>query len=231
MKALTGLLVVLLLLAGALVAADRVGESYASNLIAQRLASRLGLAQDPKVDVKGVPFLTQWASGSYQEVEITAPSVTTQNVTVNNVQAIVKDIHTAPFMTSGSQVGSATAGSVDLTGLVPFSDIPLPSGFTATPSGSQLKVAGSLTFFGASIPVTAMENLSMQGPTLTLSPTDIRADAGGVRVTVPGSVAQELAVSVDTNGLPFGVHVTGVTVRPSGLAVTAQAQNVSLAGA
>ena len=231
MKALTGLVIVLLLVAGALVAADRLGESYASNLIAQHLTSELHLSQSPKVDIPDVPFLTQWASGDYREIDITIPSVTAQSVTVDDVHATVKDVHTKPFLTRGSDVGSATAGSVDLNGVVPFSAIPLPSGFTATASGSDLKVSGSISVLGNSIPVAATENVSLQGSTVVFKPTSIEAGSGGLQLDVTGALSRQLTLSVNVAGLPLGVHITGVAVGSSGLQATAQGQNVSLSGA
>ncbi len=228
MKALIGVLVVLALLAAALVVADRVGESYASSLVAQQLTSQLRLSQSPKVDVTGTPFLTQWAFGKYREIDIAIPSVTAQNITVDDVNATVKDVHTKPFLTSSSDFGSATAGSVDLHGLVPFSAIPLPAGFTVSASGSQLKVSGSVIVFGASVPVTAIEDVSLHGSTVSFNPTNVQANAGGFQVDVSGTVTNQLAVSVDVSGLPFGVQVTSVAVDPSGLLATAQGQNVSL---
>lgn len=231
MKAVIGLLAVLAVLAAALVVTDRVAESYASNLIAQQLTSQLRLSQSPKVDVTGVPFLTQWASGNYQEIDISIPSVTADNVTVDDVDATVKNVHTKPFLTTGSDLGSATAGSIDLHGLVPFSAIPLPSGFTASASGSQLKVTGQVSVFGASVPVTAIENVSLHGSTVSFNPTHVQADAGGFQVDVSGTVTNQLAVSVNVSGLPFGVQATGVAVNPGGLLATAQGQNVSLSGA
>ena len=231
MKALIALLVVLALLAAGLVVADRVGESYASNLIAQQLTSQLRLSQSPDVKVTGVPFLTQWAAGNYREIDISIPSVTAQSITVENVQTTVKNVHTKPFVTSGSDLRSASAGSVNLHGLVPFSAIPLPSGFAATASGSQLKVSGTVTVFGASVPVTAIENITLQGSTVNFNPTNVQANAGGFQVDVSGTVTRQLAVSVNVSGLPFGVQVTGVAVDPSGLLATAQGENVSLSGA
>ncbi|MBO0744914.1 MAG: DUF2993 domain-containing protein [Candidatus Dormibacteraeota bacterium] len=231
MKALIGLLVVLALVAAALVAADRVGQAYASNLVAQQLTSQLRLPQSPTVKIAGVPFLTQWASGNYQEIDVSIPSVTTQTVTVDQVQATVKNVHTSAFVTSGSQLSSATAGSVGLHGVVPFSALPLPSGFTASASGSQLKVSGSVTVLGQSVPVTAIDTISLHGSTVAFNPTNVQAQAGGFQIDVSGTVAKQLAVSVDVSGLPFGVQVTGVAVNPSGLLATAQAQNVSLGAA
>lgn len=231
MKALIGLLVVLVILAGGLFAADRAGEAYASNLIAQHLTSQLHLSQSPKVDIPEVPFLTQWASGDYQEIDITIPSVTADQVTVSDVNVTVKDIHTKAFLTSGSDVSSATAGSIHLNGLVPFSELPLPTGFTAGASGSQLKVSGSISILGASVPVTAIENVSLQGSRVVFDPTSVQAGTGNIQINASGALARQLTMSIDVSGLPLGVQMTGVAVGSSGLQATAEGQNVSLSGA
>lgn len=231
MKALIGILVVIALLAAGLVVADRVAEGVASNVIAQQLTSDLRLSQSPKVDIAGFPFLTQVASGDYQRIDVSIPSVTALSVTVSDVAATVKDVRTKPFPTSAADVRSATAGSVDLSGLVPFTSLPLPSGFTAGDSGSQLHVSGTISVFGASIPVTATEDISLQGSAVTFRPTNIQAQAEGFKVNVPGSVAQQLTLSVDLSALPFHTQVSRVAVVPSGLQVAGQAQNVSLANA
>ncbi len=231
MKALIGLLVVLVVIGAALVAVDRIGEGYTSNRIAQRLTNQLNLTQSPKVDIPDVPFLTQWASGHYQEIDITFPTVTAQSVTVNDVQVTVKDIHTKPFLTSGSDLVSATAGSIDLSGVVPFSALPLPSGFTASASGSQLKVSGSISVLGTSVPVTAIENVSLQGSTVVFNPTNIQAGAAGFSFDVSGAVGRQLTLSLNVSSLPLGVHMTGVTVGSSGLEAMAAGQNVPLATA
>lgn len=231
MKALIGIVVVIALLAAGLVVADRVAERVASNLIAQQLTSDLRLSQSPSVDITGFPFLTQAASGEYRQINVSMPSVTALSVTVDDLAATVKDVHAKPFPTSAADIRSASAGTVELGGLIPFASIPLPSGFTATDAGSQLHVVGRFTVFGASVPVTAVEQISLQGSTVTFHPTSIQAEADGMKFDVPSSVAQQLTASVDLAGLPFHVQVTRFAVVPSGLQVAGQARDVSLAAA
>jgi hypothetical protein len=79
--------------------------------------------------------------------------------------------------------------------------------------------------------VTAIENVSLQGQTITFKPTSVQADAGGIHFDVSSAVTQRLSLSVDASGLPLGVQMTGIAVGPSGLLATAQGQDVSLAGA
>lgn len=231
MKALIALLVVIAVLVAGLLVADRVGETYAAGLISQQLTADLRLSEQPQVEVDGFPFLTQWASGHYQEIDTQLPSITADNVTVSSIDATVKDVHTKPFLSSASQFSSATAGSISLSGVVPFSALPLPSGFTAHASGSTLEVSGTMSVYGFPVPVTAAEKISLSGTTATFTPTDIRAQAAGINVNVNGSAAKQLAVSVDLKGLPFGLQVNSITAAQNGLDVTASGQNVALAGA
>lgn len=231
MRAVLAILVVIALLAAGLAIADRVAENIASNLIAQQLSNQLRLSQRPKVNIAGFPFLTQVASGTYQEIDISIPSFTAVSATVDDLAATAKGVHAKPFPTSAADVRSASASTVDLSGRVPLSSIPLPPGFTATGSGSKLHVSGSVSALGFSVPVTATEQIKVRGSTVSFRPTDIQARAGGSRLDVPGTVAKELTVSVDLSGLPFHIHVTRLTVGPAGLRVAGQAQNVSLAAA
>lgn len=231
MRAFIAILIVLALLVAALVIADRVAENVASNVIAQQVRTQLHLAQRPRVNIDGFPFLTQVASGDYQEIDVSIPSVTALAATVDDVAATARGVHARPFLGSAAGVRSASASSVDLSGRVPLSSLPLPPGFTATASGSKLRVSGSISALGFSVPVTATEQITLKGSTVSFRPTDIQARAGGSKVDVSGTAAKQLTLSVDLSGLPFHVRVTRLSVRPSGLGVTGRARNVSLAGA
>lgn len=229
MRALLGILAVILLLAAGLVVADRVAENSASTLIAQQLRTDLRLSQRPHVNIAGFPFLTQVASGDYQEIDVSIPSVRALSATLKDVVATARHIHARPLL-SGADVRSASAGLVELGGRVPLSAIPLPPGFIASDSASKLRVSGSISAFGFSVPITATEQIALNGSRVDFRPTSIHARAGRARFDVSGTVARELTVSVDLSGLPFHARLTRLSVARSGLRVAGQARNVSLAG-
>lgn len=231
MKALLGILVVIAVLAAGLAIADRVAENAASNVVAQQLSSRLRLAHRPRVTFAGFPFLTQAASGDYQEIDISIPSVSALSATVDDVAATAREVHAGPLLNSAAAIRSASASVVELSGRVPFGSIPLPPGFTASDSSSRLRVAGAISALGLSVPITATEQIALEGSTVRFRPTDIQARAGGSRIDVSGTAARELTVSVDLSGLPFHVRLTRLVVGHSGLRVAGRARNVSLAGA
>src|SRR3954453_4745609 len=64
------LLVVVLLLLGLAVLADRVGVGIAEDKVGEQLAAKGGLAGTPDVEIAGFPFLTQAVAGTYDDVRI-----------------------------------------------------------------------------------------------------------------------------------------------------------------
>lgn len=231
MRALLGILIAIALLAAGFVIADRVAENMASNLVAQQLSTRLHLPHRPTVNIAGFPFLTQVASGDYQEIDISIPSLPALSASVDDVVATARDVHASPFAGGAAGVQSASARTVALSGRIPLSSIPLPPGFTATDSDSRLRVSGSISALGFSVPVTATEQITLEGSTVKFRPTNIQARAGGARLDVSGTAAKQLTLSVDLSGLPFHARLTRLTISRWGLRVAGQARNVSLAGA
>ncbi|MBO0690723.1 MAG: DUF2993 domain-containing protein, partial [Candidatus Dormibacteraeota bacterium] len=62
--------VVVVLVVAVLVAADRIGANVAAGQISSNLQSQLRLPQQPTTQIQGEPFLTQWASGHYDEIDV-----------------------------------------------------------------------------------------------------------------------------------------------------------------
>ena len=230
MRALLAILAVIVLLGAALIISDRVAERFTSGLIAQQLSTQLHLSRQPTVTIAGFPFLTQVASGDYQEVDISIPSVSALAATVEDVTATARDIHARTLLSKAADVRLASARVVDVAGRIPLSSIPLPPGFTASDSHSELRVSGTISVLGFSVPLKATEHLELDGSTVNLRPTNIQAQARGSTYQVPASVTKALTVSIDLSGLPFHARLTRLSIDPAGLHVAGRAQHVSLAG-
>lgn len=228
MRTLIATLVVLCLL---LIVADRVGEYEAGKLIASHVTSTYHLSRQPKVEVRGTPFLTQWAQGDYQEVDVQAPNLTVDKVPIDDVRVQIHDIQTSAFVTTAAGFESAGAGRVALQGQVPYSGIPAPSGFTVTPAGGQLRVKGSIGIYGVTIPVTATIAVSVQNGRLVLTAQNVEASNAYVDQIAQQLIQQRLDQVPQPQDLPFGVHLSGVQVTPNALDIEAAGRNVTLAGA
>jgi hypothetical protein len=220
--------VFLVVVAGLLVAADRLAAWAAGQMVADRLARAYQLDRPPEVQVQGVPFLTQWTSGRYREVDVQLPTVTTNRVSVTNLSAQLHTVSARGFATSSADVAGATIGEVDAQGVVPYSSVPLPQGFRVTPNGSHLQLSGSVSASGVSVPLSAVVSVSIQDGGLQLKADQVNVPAPFNRLGLTSVVNQQLEEVGTALPLPLGVRLDAVTVTPVGLRVSASATQVRM---
>jgi hypothetical protein len=221
------LLIVVIILAGLLVAADRIGVVVADHEIASRIQTAYQLPSEPSVSVHGFPFLTQVVSGNYHEIDVTVGQLTTQEVTVDHLTAQLTGVH-APvgdLFEHGSP--SITAAQVAGTATVPFSSVRrrLPAGVRLSQDGSALRLAGTVRYLGLSVPVTADAALSPSGTGIAVTPTRITV-ANGSSV-LSSLISGRFRFVVPVTGLPLHLAIKSVSVVPGGVRVGAAATNVA----
>ena len=110
------LLVILVVLAVLFVIADRVAVRIADNEFATQIQKQ-GFSSKPDVSIQGFPFLTQLAARDFKDVHITATGEKVGPVTIDDINATMKDIK----LTSG--FSSGTVSSIDGTGLITFGSL------------------------------------------------------------------------------------------------------------
>jgi len=222
------LLVFLILVSALLVAADRAAAWEAGQVLADRLARTYQLDQPPDVQVQGIPFLTQWSSGQYQEVDVRAPTVTSNKVSITNLSAQLHTVTTASFATSSADLAGATVREVDVQGLLPYASLPLPQGLQVAPQGNQLRLSGSISVRGVSVPVSATVNVSVRNGSLLLTTDQLNVPAAFSRLGLAAIVNQQLQAASAAFQLPLGAHLNAVSVQPTGLQASASATQVQL---
>lgn len=222
------LLVAIVLIGALLVAGDRVGAYEAEHIMSDKLASTYQLGQQPTVQIKGVPFLTQWASGNYGEVDVDLGSATAGGVQVSNVSAQLRDVSTKEFATSSQDIAGTRIGSLNVTGTVAYSSIPAPSGFQLSPNGNRLQLSGSYSVFGQSIPVTALIDVGVSAGRLQFSVAQVQASNSYVAELAKVAIDQQLQSRAFLQQLPMGVQLDSVTVAQDGLHVTGSGRQVTL---
>jgi hypothetical protein len=224
------LLVVLLLLAGLALAADRGAEAFAEDRVAQLVAERGGLAGRPEVEIGGFPFLTQAVGGRYDDVRIGLtgadlgqPEGTRADVSLRGVQVALSDV------LSGS-VQQVPVERVDGTATLAYALLAaeLGPGTTVTRAGDGLRVQRTVEVAGVSVPLTATGTVSLDGDTLVV---DVE-DASGVGVDVPAVLVDRVGDALDLSyripQLPFGLQVTGVAPADDGVRVQVEATDTVL---
>ncbi len=225
-------LVVLLVLAGLVVGADRVGEEIAEDQVARVVAERAGLAGAPDLEFEGFPFLTQAVSGRYEDVRVSLtgadlgqPEGARADVSLRGVQVALSDV------LSGS-VQEVPVEGVDGTVTLPYgllADV-LGPGTTVTRDGEGLRVQRTVEVAGLSLPLTARGTLTLDGDTVVVDVGEV----SGAGVDVPALLVEQVSDALDVQyripPLPLGLQVTGVEPAGDGARVRVEAVDTVLRG-
>jgi hypothetical protein len=222
------LVVFLLVVAALAVGADRAAAWEAGQVLSNKLASTYNLDQKPTIQVRGVPFLTQWGSGQYEEIDAQLPLATVDQVRITDISAQLHDIRTAAFVTSSADISGARVGIASVQGMVPYSNLPLPQGFQASAAGDRLHLTGSVRAGPLSIPMTATVRVGAQNGQLTLTAESVNTSNPIAQNTVAATVRQQLEATSLLRSLPFGVQLQAVTVTQSGLQIAAVGHNLQM---
>ena len=223
------LLIFVIILAGLLVAADRIGVVVADHEVADHIQTAYHLPSKPSVSVHGFPFLTQVMSGRYDEIDVSTGQLTTQGVTVDNLVAKLTGVRAPVSDLLGHGSSTISAAQVSGTATVPFASVRsrLPSGVTLSQDGSALRLSGKVSYLGLSVPVTADALLSPSGSSIAVTPTKIEVDHGGSALS--SLIAGQFRFVIPITGLPLHLMVKSVSVVPGGVRVSATANNVAFA--
>lgn len=224
------LLVILILLIGGIVAADRIGVRVAQDEIGKQVAAQYDLGKRPDVTIHGFPFLTQAIGGDYDRIELALGDWTQQGVTVRDVKVEMRGVR-APLsdVVSGnsSQFGVRTATA---SAVVPYSVLKKQApeqvqGLSARGSDLRIDLAGSLV----GIPLRGTAVVSVKPTARGIAVTPVSIGSGGGGSLVPIQVLQrQLTWTVPLRNLPVGSRISKIEVAPQGLRIAATAQNIQL---
>lgn len=226
------LLVVVLLLVGLAVLADRVAAGMAEDRVATELASAGGLAGTPEVEIAGFPFLTQAVAGSYDEVHISLtadelgqPQGTRADVVLHGVQVPLSNA------LSGS-VSEVPVDRIDGTATLSYDLLSAQLGGDTTlrPEGDGLRITKTVEVLGQTFPLTATGTLTLDGNELVV---DVER-ASGAGVDLPDFLVERASDLLDLRyavpALPFGLQLTDVVPAEDGVDVRVAAEDTVLSG-
>ncbi|QLY29231.1 DUF2993 domain-containing protein [Nocardia huaxiensis] len=154
------LLVVLVVLVGLGAAADFGAGAYADNAAAEAMRNTANLGSDPEVEIRGFPFLTQVAGGKYDNIEVRAKGVGTEEFGFVDVEANLygasipfsdiskRELHRVEvdrLVTTVRFDASRPLVLLDVAGLLPFGVVPTGLDFqngqvVVTGTGSNVTV-------------------------------------------------------------------------------------------
>ncbi|HEY1913965.1 MAG TPA: DUF2993 domain-containing protein [Streptosporangiaceae bacterium] len=218
-------LVALVILVIVLVVIDRAGLFIAERAISTKVQSASHLSAKPGVSIEGFPFLTQVASGNYQQINVSINAYDADGVQLQDIKAQFTGVHASLSLLLGQNSGDVTAAHATGTAMLPFAEVQqrLPRGVTISPDGSSdLTVAGTVAGVGV---IKGTAQLGVSGSRITVTPD--RFTVAGL--TAPGYLVSRFGFAIPVSGLPLGLTVSSVHVTGDGLVVGATGQNVEFA--
>ncbi|MFC4016899.1 DUF2993 domain-containing protein [Micromonospora sp. GCM10011542] len=241
-KLLIGLVVLLLLLIGLLVIADRVAAGVAEREIGKRVSQEIAKqnaqSAEPQVDVGGFPFLTQVLDGRYERISIQLTDVqapvegATVSLPVLDVDA--RDVR-ASLDTLRTGQGDVVADTVNGTGTISYDSLAAlldRPGLKLGEQGGKLAVTAPVDILGQKLTVSGTADVTV-GKNGAVALRFNNLDAAGLpnlplARTLLNNYAKGISIDVPLPDLPFQLAVREVRPLPEGLAVTADAKNVPI---
>ncbi|GAB3439482.1 DUF2993 domain-containing protein [Streptomonospora sediminis] len=222
-------LVVLIFVLIVVAVADRGLHYAAESEIASRVEQQYEMSSEPEVTIGGFPFLTQAFGGEYDRIRIVTGAIVVEDVQLERVDVTARDVK-APLSDLMTQP-SVVAGTAEAKVMLPYSELQkrLPEGIVIENENGKPRMSGDLALGQYSTPVTADLNVSVEGDTIAVTPSNV--EVGQNQLGNTGLVEDMLAMQVPVPEMPFGLEVAGIEALPNGVEVTAQAEDVQLVGA
>jgi hypothetical protein len=227
------LLVVVLLVLGLLVLADRVAVGYAEDEVAQQMAEQGGLAGTPDVDITGFPFLTQAVGGRYDEVSIALTAAQLGQPEGTRADVVLRGVEVPLSGVLSGSVQEVPVDRVDGTATLSYALLSAQLGADTelTREGEGLRITRTVEILGQQLRLTTAGQVTLDGNDLVV---DV-ADAAGAGVEVPYFLLEQAAGLLDLRyavpALPFGLQLTGVRPADDGVVLTVEATDTVLRSA
>ncbi|MER5715232.1 DUF2993 domain-containing protein [Streptomyces sp. NPDC002132] len=245
MRALRILLVVVVILGGLFVIADRLAVNFAEDETAEKLKANEGLATTPDVSIKGFPFLTQVAGGELDDVEVgikeyeATAGTGGEKIRIQDLQANMKGVaFSSDFSsaTAADATGSASISYAELLKAAKSEPNRVGPGVTAQVVGlsdggnGKIKVTVEASVLGNKLPqpLTVLSSVAVEGDTVRVH-ADTLPSFGGVRAA-ENEVRSITDFQQKIDDLPGGIKLDKVEAAADGVEISVKGSNVRLAG-
>jgi hypothetical protein len=225
------LLIVLVVLAGLLVVADRVGVVVAQRALATQIRTELALQQTPQVRIGGIPFLTQAVRGRYRDVRVVLPDVDSGPLQDVRVDARLAGVRAPLGDVLRRQVDEVPVDRITGELTIGYEELARASGISGlrlVREGDALRVSGSVEVVGRQVDASAVGRVGVDDNDLVV--TAEQAEVGGVQLPQAAldAAARLLSFRVSPRGLPLSLRITDVRIGDEALDVSAVSDDAIL---
>jgi hypothetical protein len=243
MRALRILLIVVVILGGLFVIADRVAVHLAEGEVADKLRTTENLAATPDVSIKGFPFLTQVVAGELDDTEVgikdyeAATGTTGGNIRIATIEASFKGVAFSGdynSATAATASGTATVAYDELLKAAKSQPTEIFPGVTAQVVGladggnGKIKVNIQVTALGRSTTYPVLSTVTVvDGDTVKVHADNL---PNLVVEVAEGQVRSITDFEQKIDDLPGGIKLDKVQAAQDGVEITVKGSNVELAG-
>ncbi|GHB35692.1 hypothetical protein GCM10010377_28270 [Streptomyces viridiviolaceus] len=245
MRALRILLIVVVVLGGLFVVADRLAVDYVESEAADELRTTENLASTPDVSINGFPFLTQLAGGELDDVEVgirdyeAATGDGTETIRIDDLRADLEGVEFSGDLASATAAratGTATIAYDELMKATKSEATQIAPGITAKVVGlsdggdGKIKVSLAATVLGIELP-EPVDVLS----SVRVEDDDVEVVADGLP-EIGGRQLAESRIRAITDfqqridELPGGIRLDKVEAAKDGVEITVRGSDLRLAG-
>ena len=206
--------IVVLVILGLLVVADRVAVATAEHVVAGRIQTDQGLSERPDVTIHGFPFLTQALAGRYDRVTLHVQGLRDRTVPVQKLTVDLHGVHVPLGAVTSGHLSRVPVDRAAATILLSYDDVNsyLSGHHLSVSEGEdgQVKVTGSVTLAGHTVSASASGRVDVRGNDLAVS------------------VGRGLDFTIPLGGLPFRIGLVGAKATKAGIEVQATAAGLVL---
>lgn len=245
MRALRILLILVVIVGGLFVLADRLAVNFAEDEVAGKLKTTEGLAATPDVSIKGFPFLTQVVGGVLDDVEVGIQDYEADTGTgdgtirIDDLKANMKGVEFSgdySSATASSATGTASITYDELLKTAKSEPTQVGPGVTAEVVGlsdggnGKIKVEIEATVLGTKLPepVSVLSTVTVEGDTVKVHADTLPSFAGVDLAESRARTVTDFEQKID--GLPGGIQLDKVQAAQNGVEITVKGSNVRLAG-
>ncbi|AKZ56565.1 Secreted protein [Streptomyces ambofaciens ATCC 23877] len=245
MRALRILLIVVVILGGLFVIADRVAVNFAEGEAADKLRTTENLASTPDVSINGFPFLTQAAAGELDDVEVgiddyeASTGNGAEKIRIGELRATLRGVaFSSDFSsaTAATATGTATVGYDELMKATKSEPTDIGPGITAKVVGlsdggdGKIKVSLQATVLGVELPepVDVLSSVTVKDDNVEVV-ADGLPEVGG-RQLAESRIRAITDFQQTIDELPGGIALDKVEAAKDGVEITVKGSNVELAG-
>lgn len=224
------LLLIVVLVLGGLVVADRVLHARAEDEVARILQDRMELSNTPEVTIHGFPFLTQVAANRFGRVDLSGTGITAgtseRPLQVDRMDLALRDVVTA------DRFRRITASELDGTAYVTWAEISRQVDAEVTPQeGGRVRVDLTADLYGQQADFVLSARPVLDVPTQEVRLVEPRVLVA--RYQVPRAVVERIAaeyVPPVPITLPLSLQASSLTIGPNHLELGLVGTDVPVVG-